>query len=84
MSSPTLADCFVRRPVPCGLAPYTLASVFGAAAQSVETLIGWRALQGLAMAEAVTCGCSIVRDLFEPGDGARTMPRARTPDARAA
>lgn len=26
----------------------------------------------------------IVRDLFEPGEGARMMPRARTPDARAA
>ena len=74
-----LADRFGRRPVLLsGLALYTLASLFSAAAQSVEALIGWRALQGVAMAAAVTCGRSIVRDLFEPGEGARMMSRALT------
>jgi len=67
-----LADRFGRRPVLLvGLSLYTLASLASAAAASIETLIAWRALQGAAMAAAVTCGRSIVRDLFElrPGHG---------------
>ncbi|MEP7056636.1 MAG: multidrug effflux MFS transporter [Caldimonas sp.] len=72
-----LADRYGRRPVLLGgLALYTVASVLGAATQSIDALIGWRALQGVAMAAAVTCGRSIVRDLYEPGDGARVMARA--------
>jgi DHA1 family bicyclomycin/chloramphenicol resistance-like MFS transporter len=72
-----LSDRFGRRPVLlAGMALYTVASVLGAAAQSVEALIGWRALQGAAMASAVTCGRSIVRDLFLPHEGARVMSRA--------
>ena len=74
-----LADRFGRRPVLlAGLSLYTLASLASAAAGSVETLIAWRALQGAAMAAAVTCGRSIVRDLFEPTAGARMMSRALT------
>jgi len=74
-----LADRYGRRPVLlAGLALYTVASLFGAAAQSIGPLIAWRALQGLAMASAVTCGRSIVRDLFEPAEGARVMSRALT------
>jgi DHA1 family bicyclomycin/chloramphenicol resistance-like MFS transporter len=72
-----LADRFGRRPVLLvGLALYTGASVLGAAATSIEALIVWRALQGAAMAAAVTCGRSIVRDLYEPAEGARVMSRA--------
>jgi MFS transporter, DHA1 family, multidrug resistance protein len=72
-----LADRFGRRPVLlAGLGLYTLASVLGAIAQSIEALIVWRALQGAAMAAAVTCGRSIVRDLFQPYEGARVMSRA--------
>jgi DHA1 family bicyclomycin/chloramphenicol resistance-like MFS transporter len=72
-----LADRFGRRPVLLiGLALYTVASLFGATAQSMGALIAWRALQGVAMAAAVTCGRSVVRDLFEPGEGARMMSRA--------
>jgi DHA1 family bicyclomycin/chloramphenicol resistance-like MFS transporter len=55
--------------------------VFGAAAPSIEALIVWRALQGAAMAAAVTCGRSIVRDLYEPGEGARVMSRALSASA---
>jgi DHA1 family bicyclomycin/chloramphenicol resistance-like MFS transporter len=72
-----LADRFGRRPVLLvGMALYTLASVLGAASQSIEMLIVWRGLQGAAMAAAVTCGRSIVRDLFQPFEGARVMSRA--------
>ena len=72
-----LADRFGRRPVLLiGMALYTVASVLSAAAQSIEALIAWRAVQGAAMAAAVTCGRSIVRDLFQPHEGARVMSRA--------
>ena len=47
----------------------------GALAPSIDALIAWRALQGVAMAAAVTCGRSIVRDLYEPHEGARVMSR---------
>lgn len=72
-----LADRFGRRPVLLsGLLLYTAASIGGALAQTIEALVAWRVLQGIAMAAAVTCGRSIVRDLFEPQDGARVMSRA--------
>ncbi len=71
-----LADRFGRRPVLlAGLSLYTLASVLAAAAPGVEWLIACRALQGAAMAAAVTCGRSIVRDLYEPQQGARMLSR---------
>ncbi|MEP7297944.1 MAG: multidrug effflux MFS transporter [Burkholderiales bacterium] len=72
-----LADRFGRRPVLLvGMALYSVASVLGAASQSIEALIVWRTLQGATMAAAVTCGRSIVRDLFQPAEGARVMSRA--------
>ncbi len=72
-----LSDRFGRRPVLLGgMALYTVASVLSAAAQSIEALIAWRALQGAASAAAVAGGRSIVRDLFQPAEGARVMSRA--------
>ena len=72
-----LSDRFGRRPVLlAGMALYTIASLLGANAQSIEALVAWRALQGATMAAAVTCGRSIVRDLFQPHEGARVMSRA--------
>jgi len=72
-----LADRFGRRPVLLGgMALYTTASVLSALAPDIGWLIAWRALQGAAMAAAVTCGRSMVRDLFEPQEGARVMSRA--------
>ena len=72
-----LADRFGRRPVLlAGLSLYTLASLACAAAGGIATLIAWRALQGAAMAAAVTGGRSILRDLFEPAAGARMMSHA--------
>ncbi len=74
-----LSDRFGRRPVLlAGLALYSAAAVGGAAASSIASLIAWRGLQGVAMAAAVTCGRGIVRDLFEPAEGARVMSRALT------
>jgi MFS transporter, DHA1 family, multidrug resistance protein len=72
-----LSDRFGRRPVLlAGMALYTVASVLSAAAQSIEALIAWRALQGAASAAAVAGGRAIVRDLFQPHEGARVMSRA--------
>ena len=74
-----LADRHGRRPVLLGgLALYTFASVMSARSGSIDALIGWRALQGTAMAAAVTCARSIVRDLYQPHEGARVMSRALT------
>ncbi len=72
-----LADRFGRRPVLLvGLVAYTVASLGAAWSQHIDTLVAWRAVQGAAMAAAVTGARSIVRDLFEPQDGARVMSRA--------
>jgi DHA1 family bicyclomycin/chloramphenicol resistance-like MFS transporter len=72
-----LSDRFGRRPVLlAGMVLYTLASVLAALAPGIETLIAARALQGAAMAAAVTCARSLVRDLYEPQEGARVMSRA--------
>jgi len=74
-----LADRHGRRPVLLGgLALYTVASVMSTRSGSIDALIGWRALQGTAMAAAVTCARSIVRDLYQPHEGARVMSRALT------
>lgn len=74
-----LADRFGRRPVLlAGLGLFTLASIAGAASSTIEMLIAWRALQGAAMAAAVTGGRSIIRDLYQPAAGARVMSKALT------
>jgi DHA1 family bicyclomycin/chloramphenicol resistance-like MFS transporter len=74
-----LADRFGRRPVLLvGLALYTVAATGGALATHIGALIAWRALQGIALAAAVTCGRSIVRDLYQPRAGARIMSHGLT------
>ena len=72
-----LADRFGRRPVLlAGLALYTVASLFCALAASIDALVAWRAVQGAAMAAAVTRGRSVVRDLYLPHEGAWVLSRA--------
>ena len=72
-----LSDRFGRRPVLLGgLGLYTVASIGGALSGEIDSLIAWRAIQGVGMAGAVTCARSILRDLFEPQEGARMMSRA--------
>lgn len=74
-----LADRFGRRPVLLsGLLLYTLASTGAASAPDIEWLVAMRILQGAAMAAAVTCGRSLIRDLFEPHEGARVMSKGLT------
>ena len=72
-----LSDRYGRRPVLlAGLALYAAAGIGAAAAPALGWLVAWRALQGVGMAATVTCGRSIIRDLYEPREGARVMSRA--------
>ncbi len=69
-----VADRVGRRPVLLwGLSLYTLASVGAVLASNIETLIGWRVLQGASMAAAVVAARALVRDLYEPQEGTRVM-----------
>ncbi|HRD98857.1 MAG TPA: multidrug effflux MFS transporter [Rubrivivax sp.] len=72
-----VADRVGRRPVLLtGLLLYTAASIGGALAGSIEALVMWRVLQGAAMAAAIVCARAIVRDLYEPVEGAQVMALA--------
>lgn len=74
-----VADRVGRRPVLlAGLALYTLASAGAALAGEVHAVVAWRALQGAAMSAAVVCARAMVRDLYEPHEGAMVMARALT------
>jgi DHA1 family bicyclomycin/chloramphenicol resistance-like MFS transporter len=57
---------------------YMLATTGGAFSQSMEQLIAWRTLQGVAMGAAVMCARAIVRDLYAPAEGARMMSKGLT------
>ncbi len=71
-----LSDRFGRRPILLwGLCAYTLASVGSTLASSMELLIAWRIVQGAAMGAAVMCARAIVRDLYQPLEGARAMSK---------
>ena len=74
-----VADRYGRRPVLlAGLALYVLASAGAAMATSVAAVVVGRALQGAAMSAAVVCARAMVRDLYEPHEGAMVMARALT------
>lgn len=69
-----VADRVGRRPVLLlGLTLYTLASIGCALAGSIEALVAWRVVQGACMAAAVVVARAMVRDLYEPVEGARVM-----------
>jgi DHA1 family bicyclomycin/chloramphenicol resistance-like MFS transporter len=72
-----VADRVGRRPVLMwGLALYTAASAACAVAGNIELLIAARALQGGCLAAAVVVARAILRDLYEPQEGARVMALA--------
>lgn len=74
-----LSDRFGRKPILLvGLSLYTFAGVGAAWADSIQLLISWRILQGLAMGAVVMCGRALVRDLYDPLDGARVMSKGLT------
>lgn len=74
-----LSDRFGRRPVLLiGMALYVVASVGSTFAASMDQLIVWRTLQGVAMGAGVMCARAIVRDLYAPVEGARIMSKGLT------
>lgn len=74
-----LSDRFGRRPVLlAGMSAYLLASLACAAAPGIEWLIAARIVQGMAMGAAVMAARAIVRDLFQPHEGAQVMSQALT------
>jgi DHA1 family bicyclomycin/chloramphenicol resistance-like MFS transporter len=69
-----VADRLGRRPVLLtGLVLHVLASVGAVLAQQIEVLVAWRVLQGVALAAAVVCARAMLRDLYEPRQGAHVM-----------
>lgn len=74
-----VADRVGRRPVLlAALALYAVASLGASLAGHVAQVVAWRAAQGAAMSAAVVCGRAMVRDLYEPQQGAMVMARALT------
>ena len=74
-----LSDRYGRRPILLwGLSAYTLASFGCTLASSMPQLIAWRVVQGAAMGAVVMCARAIVRDLYQPQDGARIMSKGMT------
>ena len=74
-----LSDRFGRRPILLwGMGAYVLASVACVAAPGIDWLIAARAVQGIAMGAAVMAARAIVRDLFQPHEGAQVMSQALT------
>jgi MFS transporter, DHA1 family, multidrug resistance protein len=72
-----LSDRFGRRPILLtGLALYTVAGALCAMAQHMADLVWWRTVQGAAMGAAVMAARAIVRDVYEPAQGARVMAMA--------
>jgi len=71
-----LSDRYGRRPVLLGgMVLYTLAALGNTAATGIGWLIATRAVQGAALGAAVMCARAIVRDVFEPEQGARAMTK---------
>jgi MFS transporter, DHA1 family, multidrug resistance protein len=74
-----VADRWGRRPVLlASLALLALAGVGSTLAASIEALVIWRAAQGAMLAAAVVCARAMVRDLYEPHEGARVMSMGLT------
>lgn len=72
-----VADRFGRRPVLLlSLTLMVVAGLAAAWATSMVWLIVWRAAQGATLAAAVVCARAMVRDLYEPHQGAHVMSLA--------
>ena len=74
-----LSDRFGRRPILLvGLVAYVAASSGATFAATMDLLVTWRIVQGVAMGAVVVCARAIVRDLYEPVEGARVMSKGLT------
>jgi DHA1 family bicyclomycin/chloramphenicol resistance-like MFS transporter len=71
-----LSDRFGRRPILLiGMSAYVVASIGSALSPDISSLVVWRVLQGVAMGAGVMCARAIVRDLYEPAQGATVMSK---------
>ena len=71
-----VSDRVGRRPVLlCGLAMVVLASAVTVIAPSLGVMIAARAVQGFGLAAAVVCARAMIRDLYEPEQGARMLSK---------
>ena len=74
-----VSDRWGRRPVLIlGMGLFGLAALGSVWAQTMDSLIVWRVLQGVAMGAAVVGARAIVRDLYGPVDAARAMSKGLT------
>jgi len=74
-----LSDKWGRRPVLLGgIAVYVVSAIGCVLAPGIEALIAARTLQGVAMGACVMAARAIVRDLYEPLQGAKIMSQALT------
>jgi MFS transporter, DHA1 family, multidrug resistance protein len=72
-----VSDRVGRRPVLlAGLAMLTLAAVGSSTSPSMTALVAWRVAQGLSLAAVVVTARAVVRDVFEPTQGAIVMSKA--------
>ena len=72
-----LSDRYDRRPILLwGMSAYVLASLACVVAPGIDWLIAARAVQGIAMGAAVMAARAIVRDLYQPHEGAQVMSQA--------
>ncbi len=72
-----LSDRFGRRPILLlGLSTYIAAAIGSAMAPTMDQLVIWRTLQGVAMGAGVMGARAIIRDLYDPADGAQVMSKA--------
>ena len=72
-----LSDQWGRRPVLLGgIVAYTVAAVAATLAPNIEALIALRTLQGIAMGACVMAARAVIRDLYEPVQGAKVMSQA--------
>lgn len=72
-----LSDRYGRRPILLwGMSAYVLASLACVVAPGIDWLIAARAVQGIAMGAAVMAARAIVRDLYQPHEGAQVMSQA--------
>jgi len=72
-----LSDKWGRRPVLLGgIGVYATAAIACTLAPSMATLIAARTLQGIAMGACVMAARAVIRDLYEPVQGAKIMSQA--------
>jgi DHA1 family bicyclomycin/chloramphenicol resistance-like MFS transporter len=70
----SLSDSLGRRPVVLwGVAVFTIASAGCAMAESIGTLVFWRAVQGMSAGAGIVVSRAVIRDMFAPADAQRVM-----------